>query len=50
MLDRDGLERAACEDYAYARDEYERLLGDRGATSPTRTWAEPTNGHSRVRR
>lgn len=27
VLDRDGLERAACEDYGRARDEYERLLG-----------------------
>jgi len=27
LLDRDGLERAACEDYAHTRDEYERLLG-----------------------
>jgi CRP-like cAMP-binding protein len=27
VLDRDGLEQAACEDYARTRDEYERLLG-----------------------
>lgn len=27
VLDRDGLERAACEDYRRTRNEYERLLG-----------------------
>jgi len=33
VLDRDGLERAACEDYAHAHDEYDRLFGDQGATN-----------------
>jgi len=49
VLDRDGLERAACEDYAHARDEYERLLGDQGASLHARTWAEPNSGYGRVR-
>jgi CRP-like cAMP-binding protein len=33
VLDRDGLERAACEDYARTRDEYERLLGNDAVTT-----------------
>ena len=34
VMDRDGLERAACDDYQRSREEYERLLGQSATDHP----------------
>ena len=43
MLEREGLERRACECYAVVRKEYERLL-----TVPTSLWRAGLHGPSRA--